>query len=51
MAKRHHVHFEALKKVIEPVKVSFKTGGGEKISFKAHRPVKETVDVDFMVKN
>ena len=44
-------YFEATKKVIEPVEVSFENKMGQRISFEAHKPVEETVEVDFMAKN
>lgn len=49
--KRHHVKFEADKKVSKPVQVKFTTEDGSKVSFPAHKKVKEKVDVDFMAKN
>ena len=46
--KRHHVSFNAEKKVSEPVKVKFVRGDGTTANFPAHQKVKETVKVDFM---
>lgn len=50
-AKRHHVNFEAEKKVSKPVQVRFTTEDGSKVSFPAHKKVKKIVDVGFMAKN
>ena len=49
--KRHHVRFNAEKKVSEPVKVKFVRGDGTTANFPAHQKVKEPVKVDFMAKN
>jgi len=49
--KRHHVRFEAEKKVSKPAQVKFTTEDGTKVSFPAHKKVKEKVDVDFMARN
>jgi len=51
MTKRHHVRFEAEEKVSKPVRVNFTTKDGSKVSFPAHKKMKEKVDVDFMAKN
>lgn len=49
--KRHHVRFNAEKKVSERVKVKFVRGDGTTANFPAHQKVKEPVKVDFMAKN
>ena len=49
--KRHHVRFEAEKKVSEPVEVEFVRKDGTRVDFPAHQKVKETVKVDFMARN
>lgn len=49
--KRHHVRFEAEKKVSEEVEVKFVRRDGTKADFPAHQKVKKTVDVDFMAKD
>ncbi len=50
-SKRHHVRFEAEKKVSKEVEVKFARRDGSKVDFPAHQKVKETVKVDFMAKN
>jgi len=47
MSKRHHVSFNAQKKVSEEVHVAFRTNAGEKVSFEAEKKVKEPVRVEF----
>lgn len=49
--KRHHVKFEAEKKVSESVEVEFVRRDGTRADFPAHQKVKKTVDVDFMARN
>jgi hypothetical protein len=49
--KRHHVTFEADKKVSESVEVEFVRKDGTRVDFPAHQKVKETVKVDFMARN
>lgn len=49
--KRHHVNFQAKKKVSEPVDVDFQRKDGTNVSFPAHKKVTKEVDIDFMAKN
>jgi len=49
--KRHHVKFEAEKKVAEPVRVAFQKEDGTNVAFLAHKKVTKKVEVDFMAKN
>ena len=49
--KRHHVKFEAEKKVPVPVKVDFTKKDGTEVVFPAHKKVTKKVEVDFMAKN
>ncbi len=49
--KRHHVRFEAEKKVPEEVEVQFVRRDGTRADFPAHQNVKKTVNVDFMARN
>jgi hypothetical protein len=49
--KRHHVNFEAEKKVSEPVEVHIQRKDGTDVTFPAHKKVAKKVEVDFMAKN
>jgi hypothetical protein len=49
-AKRHRVSFTATKKVKQPTAVKFTTKSGEKVKFKAEKPVKKRVKVSFLAK-
>ncbi len=49
--KRHHVGFDAEQRVSKPARVKFTTEDGTKVSFPAHKKVKQKVHVDFMAKN
>jgi hypothetical protein len=51
MLKKHTVSFKAKKDVSVPVKVGFKTGAGEKVSFPAHKTIKKEVTVRFRAKD
>lgn len=51
MSKKHHVSFEAHKKVKEPIVVDFRTKDGKEVIFPAHKKVIEEVEVDFMARN
>jgi len=49
--KRHHVRFEAEKKVSEHVDVKFVRRDGTPMDFPAHEKVTKTLKVDFMARN
>ena len=49
--KKHHVNFEADKKVSVPVNVDFQRKDGTNVDFPAHKEVTKKVEVDFMAKN
>jgi len=49
--KRHHVRFEAEKKVSEDVDVKFVRRDGTPVDFPAHEKVAKTVKIDFMARN
>jgi len=51
MTRKHHVSFNAHKKVIEEVPVAFQTKAGKCVAFEAKKKVSEPVQVDFMAKN
>jgi hypothetical protein len=51
MSKRHHVSFNAHKKVNEEVRVAFHTKAGKTISFDAEKKVKVPAHVDFLARN
>ena len=50
MKKIHTVDFFAKKKVKEPVPVSFVTKDGRRVTFGAHKIVKEITEVKFVAK-
>ncbi len=49
--KKHHVNFEADKKVSVPVNVDFQRKDGTNVDFPAHKKVIKKVEIDFMAKN
>ena len=49
--KRHHVRFQAEKKVPEAVQVQFVRKDGTTADFPAHQNVNKTIKVDFMARN
>jgi hypothetical protein len=51
MAKKHKVQFNAHRRVREEVPVSFKTRGGERVSFDAMKKARQPVRVRFMAKD
>jgi|GEM_PF-5537169 hypothetical protein len=51
MVRKHTVSFKAHKPISEPVKVSFKTDEGKKVTFPAHKTVKKEVTVRFRAKD
>ena len=48
MVRRTRVKFTATKTVKKPTEVEFKTSTGEKVGFKARRPVKVRKRVSFL---
>jgi hypothetical protein len=51
MSKKHHVSFDAHKKVPVETQVQFQTKSGKQVSFEAEKKVKEPVHVVFMARN
>jgi hypothetical protein len=51
MSKKHHVSFNAHKKLPVEKTVSFRTKDGTRVSFEATKKVEKPVHVDFMAKN
>lgn len=51
MSRRHHVSFNAHRKINEQVHVAFRTKAGQAVSFEAEKKVKAPVHVDFMARN
>jgi hypothetical protein len=51
MSKRHHVSFDAHKKVPVETRVQFQTKSGKPVSFEAEKKVDKPVHVGFMAKN
>jgi hypothetical protein len=48
--RRKRVEFDAHKSVKKPTKVEFETRDGTEVAFKARKPVKKKVHVDFLAK-